>query len=372
MGFLFFGSTVPRITGNLCPCVQLLAPVSPFLKSRKKQLMLTLVALRKRERLTETWTDSDLNAWWAKQIEWKKAEQDFHQWYRCSFPVGRSLESDEKVEDLAPFVRLDRFPNLRNVETVGCWNKNYRDSHPGLHYWQTKEWQDLEQEGTAGLYEFNPNRCLEMFCLQLEHSRKEISSLRVTYLCEILDEPGRGFNLANFPTLTIDLATSADYALRAIEDDEFPHPDGNFSDWFQSAARKLKNLNIIQCWITEKNKVEPLDALVPALDIFRLLNFRNLTFPTLQTLYLQHVTTTASSLTEFLNRHRKTLISLTIVRPCIDPEDWNEMRQRIEDEVEQGYYGPESGCEIVLTDAMTDPMGNDKDWKAFDSLIQFQ
>ena len=209
--------------------------------------------------------------------------------------------------------------------------------------------------------------------MQLTRCRKTVSSLKVTRLGELLVDSGKGITLANLPTLTIDLTQDAERPYS-----EFSDPDAHYrdlSDWFQSVIPGLKNLSIIQCWVEKKGQIaipdsdEVIEVLTPGLDIFALLDTNNVRFPALQTLHLQHVTTTASNLTKFLNLHRKTLVSLKIDRPCIDPKEWKEMKQNIEEEAQQGHYGSKSGCEVILTDAMTDPMGIDKNWKAFNSLI---
>ena len=338
--------------------------------------MLTLAVLRKRERPEETWTDSDLYASWAKQIGWWQAETDFLRWYDRRFKPPRWQIWNDNPGYLGPFIQLEKLPNLRNVETVGYWDENYRTPHPGRYHPSMNQWQASRKEGDHWDYDTSPNKCLEMFCLQLERSRVNISSLTVTCLREIIDPHGPGLDLANLSTLTLDLASEANCAW-----DKFPDADQSyFSSWFTSAASKLKNLNIIQSWLTDDAEEEswygaghgirhPYWGL--AVDIFAVMSsgITTVQFPMLQNLHLQHVTTTAFSLTKFLNVHRKTLVSLKIDRPCIDAEEWNRMRQRIEEEAAQGYYGPESGCEISLTDAMTDPLGMDKDWQAFYDLI---
>ena len=222
-------------------------------------------------------------------------------------------------------------------------------------------------------FEEDPNECLAMFCRQLKVSKKDVSSLRMTHFGELLEDFRKGIGLANLPTLTIDLAqdSSRPYV-------ELSNPNAHYralSSWFNSAIPRLKNLNIVQCWAVEWKTVavpdsdQPINVMTPALDLLALFATNNVRFPALQTLHLQHVTTTASSLTKFLDLHRKTLVSLKIDRPCIDPKDWKQMKQKIEEEAQRGYYGPKSGCEVILTDAMTDPMGIDKNWKGFNSLI---
>lgn len=318
----------------------------------------------KKERTSETWSESELNAAWQEQTGWLNAEEDFSSWYDTSFRASSNVSGSPDPRLFESFVHLEKFPNLQNVETTAYWVLSYGNPNPRRFGWMVNFWGVERGDDWYCVHESHPNRCLELFCLQLERSRKNISSLRVTSIGEILDRPGMGLNLANLPSLTIDLAADADYACRTIIDDP-DWPDWNFSDWFKSAAPRLENLKIIQRWTTTMRD----DRLQPALDIFELLASGNVRFPMLQALHLQHVTTTPYSLNKFLSVHRKTLVSLKIDRPCIYPKEWNEMKERVEQEAEQGYYGPESECEVTLTDAMTDPMGIDKEWKPFDSLI---
>ena len=323
---------------------------------------------------TKTWTESELEAASQTQSSWANAELDFKTWYDVSFRTCPSLN----LRDFEPFISLENFINLQNVETVGYCDPKYRTPHPGRADWMEALWElSLGDEDYRDVFEMNPNRCLEMFCLHLERSRKDISSLRVTNIGEILYSPGKGLNLANLSTLTIDLAEEANYSYDESQIYGMHEHTGRFSDWFKSAAPRLRNLTIIQRWITKKRIVwrhfrfgAIIERIEPALDILDLFVTENMTFPMLQTLCLQHVTTTTLSLTKFLNFHRETLVHLKIDRPCIDRDDrknWNEMRQKIGQEVEQGCFGSESGCETILTDAMTDPLGIDKDWRPFDN-----
>ena len=352
-----------------------------------------------------TWSSSELEASWQRHFGCckKDAELDFKNWYDMSF--GRYHHNTRYPDPvlLEQIVHLENFHNLQNVETISY--SNPIDS-------KAKVCELLGiNERRAGHEEY-PNKCLELLFRQLKRSRRKITSLRVTYLGEILDEAGRGLNLADLLTLTIDLTENDSYNFAATwleeeeddeeidedegaEDDDYDddnqdksddedddvseddtfYTDSRYSDWFKSAVPTLKNMKIIQRWANKASIVkspllpESVKTRQPALDIFRMFEMKKAKFSMLQTLHLEHVTTTASSLTKFLKRHRKTLVSLKIDRPCIDPIEWEELKQKIEEQAKRGYYGPKSGCEIVLTDAMTDPMGIDKDWKAFDSLV---
>ena len=145
--------------------------------------------------------------------------------------------------------------------------------------------------------------------------------------------------MTSLRTLRLDFAAGAEQNYRRLHDQH----SFELSTWLQS-ARNLKSLTLIQ---------GPLDSWASTVvDFFALLWENSLAFPMLESVHLQYITTRASMLRHFLEQHRKTLLSLKIDRPYIDPEHWSILKEEIIAGTSTGALGPKVASKVVLTDSV--------------------
>lgn len=257
---------------------------------------------------------------------------------------------DEYFDIFMPVLHLEKFVHLDHVETTGCPQQEL-SKQPLIQFDEARsrlnvETLDLTTE-EYGQYQPKANSCLDIFILAANQAQKGISSLTVTSIDEIARDPWRRLDMTSLRTLRLDFAAAAVEMYEMIR-------THRFSTWFQSAT-SLKNLTLIQ---------GPLDSTANlVINFFALLRENAFTFPMLECVDLQYVTTHVGILRTFLEQHRKTLLSLKIDRPYILADDWDILKQEILAGTSSGALGPKVASKVVLTDAVTPGLLSAQEWR---------
>lgn len=256
--------------------------------------------------------------------------------------LGTSGSSGEHFDLVLPVLPLEKFIHLDHIQTVGCIQQKLSKRHL-INFDEARPRLDVETliltRKDDLLFEPKPNSCLDMFILALNRARKGISSLTVTNIGEIAARPWRRLDMTSLSTLRLDFAAGAEKNYRRLQE----QLSSQLSTWLLS-ARNLKSLTLIQ---------GPLNSWASTVvDFFAILFHNSLTFPMLESVHLQYITTRALMLRHFLEQHRKTLLSLNIDQPYIDAHAWLNLKQEILAGTSTGALGPKVASKVVLTDAV--------------------
>lgn len=296
--------------------------------------------------------DFDANAYRRAAFErlnyWQSGQKYFQTLHDL---LETSGSSGEHCDPVLPVLRLEKFIHLDHIETVGCIQQKLSKPHV-IHLDEPHSRLEVEtlifKRMEDYSFQYKPNKCLDMFILALNRARKGISSLAVTNMGEIAASPWRRLDMTSLSTLSLDFAAGAENYRR------FRNLPSQLSTWLLS-ARNLKSLTLTQ---------SPLDSGASAVfDFFAILFHNSLTFPMLESVHLQYITTRAVMLRHFLEQHRKTLLSVNIDRPYIDAHAWRNLKQEILAGTSTGALGPGVAYKAVLTDAVLPGCMTNGEWR---------
>ena len=261
---------------------------------------------------------------------WRTGYKKMGEWHKQSLagdPNGLAL----------PQLHLNNLAQFHNLETIGHADL-YILNGARQRYLQVAD--DITRQEAEALTpirarqaEHEDEQHLDMFLLASRQSEKTISRLALHDVYEILAGPRLRLQFASLHALEIDLTRMARTNIRAVQ----RLNSLTLTFWAQSIT------SIETLFLSQDPRAEV------GIDLVAILS--GLFFPNLKTFGLKHIMTPEDTLRSFLQRHRDSLVSITVEEPLIMKRQWDGLRKAILDGADGEVFVPKEGTKLFLTDS---------------------
>ena len=273
--------------------------------------------------------DRILREGFARAEYWRQGREEIHTWL---------VDAYFRREDGLPITQRVRLNQLPRIQTIDCLERldlvalnrrKYGDDCYGLTRIELETLDGQYAEYEHECY-FGQNLNFELFFLEHQRGGSNVKTLKLRDVAN-LDSPYIDLNLSYLRVLTIDFTNEGK---RALE------PESRYQNNSVSMPRAV--------WIPPMADIESLTLVQPQTNVNpSLLNAFNLRrFPKLRELHLKYITTTATTLREFLAAHQSSLERIVIDQPLIEATQWARLKYEI-----QTLFETKKSTSLVLTNS---------------------